>query len=664
MSNNALSARLKPARRLRALFLPLLALPGAPKRALKIIYDVSATALTFVAAHNLTTPYAPFFAAPQVGLMAATCGAVILAQVIGALYSPIAHARDFDLLRSSAIGALSGASVMVAASLVGLSQQPLGAAVILFAFLVILTGGGRVGLRAFLSERRSRARERVLIYGAGVAGRQLLAALRERGRHNVVGFVDDDARLHRTRIGGLPIFDATGVNDVVRKVNADMIMLAMPSISAAKRREILHRLEPLEQPVRTVPDIHDLLSGKAPLSQVRAITAEDWLGRDPVPPRRELIEPMIRDRVIMVTGAGGSIGSELCLQILRLRPQKLVLVEQSEHALYTILQRLGAQSEALFDRVSPHLGTVEDEKRMEQILFGYNVHAVFHAAAYKHVPLVETNLIDAVRNNAHGTTRIARAAVRAGVETFVLVSTDKAVRPANVMGASKRLAELVCQSFARNQTGTRFAVVRFGNVLDSSGSVAPLFRDQIERGGPVTVTHNEATRYFMTLSEAAQLVVQAGSLMQGGDVFVLGMGEPVRITDLACRMIRLAGFRPRFSEDGTAGPREIPVTFTGLRPGEKLTEELFVSQRADGTDHPLILREGPEDLDPSVLNGLVARLEAACQARDGAMIREVLSHRYVHYRPVVFDTPAVEAEPLAAPGKAGHGASVSADRLA
>jgi FlaA1/EpsC-like NDP-sugar epimerase len=256
---------------------------------------------------------------------------------------------------------------------------------------------------------------------------------------------------------------------------------------------------------------------------------------------------------------------------------------------------------------------------------------------------VETNAVDAVRNNAHGTARLARAAIKAGVTTFVLVSTDKAVRPANVMGASKRLAELVCKAFSQNQSGTKFAVVRFGNVLDSSGSVAPLFRDQIERGGPVTVTHNEATRYFMTLSEAAQLVIQAGALTKGGDVFVLGMGEPVRITDLACRMIRLAGYRPRFAEEGAGSSREILVTFTGLRPGEKLSEELFITQAADGTEHPLILREGDEPLDPSALNGLVARLEAACHGRDFDFICELLMHRFVHYRPGA--KPETEVKP-------------------
>lgn len=632
MSGQLRRVRVKSQRLLRDGIGRMVELPGLSKRSLKVGYDVLAVIVALAATHVLTD-FNIAFDARFIALLLLQAPMVVLVHFWSGLYGQIAFARDIDLLRAGGLGALCGGAVIVAAGFAGVTEVPVGGAVIFASFLTALTGGARVWVRSFMSERKTREGERVVIYGAGEAGRQLLAALRERGRHQVVAFVDDAAALSGQRIGGVTVFAASEIVDVLRTVRADTILLAMPSVSASKRREILHRLEPLEQTVRTVPDIHDILSGKAPLSQVRAITAEDLLGRDLVPPRRELIEPMIEGRSIMVTGAGGSIGSELCRQIIKLKPRRLVLVEQSEYALYAILRRLRAQSEELYERVSGHLGTVEDETRMQQILAEHDVEAVFHTAAYKHVPLVETNAIDAVRNNAHGTARLARAAIKAGVATFVLVSTDKAVRPANVMGASKRLAELVCKAFSQNQSGTKFAVVRFGNVLDSSGSVAPLFREQIEKGGPVTVTHNEATRYFMTLSEAAQLVVQAGALTKGGDVFVLGMGEPVRITDLACRMIRLAGYRPRFADDGAVAGREVLVTFTGLRPGEKLTEELFITQAADGTEHPLILREGDEPLDPSALNGLVARLEAACQARDLDLVREILMHRFVHYRP-------------------------------
>jgi len=634
--------RMKAQRLLRNAIGRLVTLPRPSKRVLKVGYDMLAVWVALAATYALTD-FNVAFDRNFILLLVLQAPTVVMVHFLAGLYSPIAYARDIDLLRAGGLGALCGGAIIATTSLAGVTELPVAGSVIFAAFLTPLTGGGRVWVRSFLSERKTREGERVLIYGAGEAGRQLLAALRERGHHQVVAFVDDAAELSGQRIGGVSVFAACDIVDVLRTVHADTIMLAMPSVTASKRREILHRLEPLEQTVRTVPDINDILSGKAPLSQVRAIMPEDLLGRDPVPARRELIEPMIAGRSIMVTGAGGSIGSELCRQIIKLKPRRLVLVEQSEYALYIILQRLRAQSEDLYDRVSGHLGTVEDETRMHQILAEHDVEAVFHTAAYKHVPLVETNAVDAVRNNAHGTARLARAAIKAGVTTFVLVSTDKAVRPANVMGASKRLAELVCKAFSQNQSGTKFAVVRFGNVLDSSGSVAPLFRDQIERGGPVTVTHNEATRYFMTLSEAAQLVIQAGALTKGGDVFVLGMGEPVRITDLACRMIRLAGYRPRFAEEGAGSSREILVTFTGLRPGEKLSEELFITQAADGTEHPLILREGDEPLDPSALNGLVARLEAACHARDFDFICELLMHRFVHYRPGA--KPETEVKP-------------------
>lgn len=611
----------------------LVALPGGFKRVLKVAYDLGAFAASLVVATLLTYGWPGLSLTSFFTVFGLGAPVLVLVMAARSLYGPIAYSRDTDILRSAWYGGLCGAAVYAGAGLGGLTVWSLGGVVILMAVMVALIGGARVMLRSILNGRRSKDRERVLIYGAGEAGRQLLAALQERRNFEVVAFVDDDAGLDGARIGGAPVFSASKIANVVRIVHADTILLAMPSISVRRRREILNRLEPLDQSVRTVPDLEDMMQGKALLSQVRAISPEDLLGRDPVPPHAELVRETIEGRTIMVTGAGGSIGSELCVQIMRLKPRRLVLVEQSEFALYSILERLRALFADRIDVASAHLCTVEDETRMEQIFAEHGVDTVFHAAAYKHVPLVEANMVDAVRNNSLGTVRVARAAVRAGVSTFILVSTDKAVRPASIMGATKRLAELICRALAHSQSGTRFALVRFGNVLDSSGSVAPLFRDQIERGGPVTVTHRDVTRYFMTLSEAAQLVIQAAGMAEGGDVFVLGMGEPVKIVDLATRMIRLAGYRPRFSEDGEPAVGEIAVVFTGLRPGEKLFEELFVSQNIQGTAHPLIQREGAEGLDASELNGLVARLEKACRSHDREMIRDLLSHRYVTYRP-------------------------------
>jgi FlaA1/EpsC-like NDP-sugar epimerase len=599
---------------------------------MKVVYDLAALIVATHAALLLSFGAVGYSLVSVCVILAVAAPVFVLTLASRSLYAPIAYSRDTDLIRSGLIGAIVSAAAYTAVGLSGFAPWTPGSTVILMAFLVVLVGGARVMLRAGLTERRHRSRERVLIYGAGEAGRQLLAALQERRNFDVVGFVDDAPTLEGARIGGAPVFAASDIVNVVRRVGADTILLAMPSISVGRRREILRRLEPLEQSVRTIPDLEDITRGKALVSQVRAIPPEDLLGRDPVAPDEALVRSVVKDRAIMVTGAGGSIGSELCRQILRLGPRRLVLIEQSEYALYALLERLRALYPNAEDVISAHLCTVEDETRMEQILSEHAIDAVFHAAAYKHVPLVEVNAVDAVRNNSLGTLRVARAAVRAGVSTFVLVSTDKAVHPASVMGATKRLAELICRALSQSKSGTRFALVRFGNVLDSSGSVAPLFRDQIERGGPVTVTHPEVTRYFMTISEAAQLVIQAAGMAEGGDVFVLGMGEPVRILDLATRMIRLAGYRPRLPEEGEAGLGEIAITFTGLRPGEKLREELFVGAEVKGTEHPLILREGDENLEPSELNGLVARLETACRTRDAALVRDVLAHRYVNLR--------------------------------
>lgn len=610
----------------------LVGLPGGWKRSMKVVYDLAALMIAVHGAMLLSFGLAGYSANGAWVVFAVAAPVLVLTLASRSLYAPIAYSRDTDLIRSAVVGAMVSALTYSLVGVAGLALWTPGSTVILMALLVLLVGGARVMLRAGLTERRHRTRERVIIYGAGEAGRQLLAALQERRNFEVVGFIDDSPTLEGARIGGAPVFLASNVANVVRRVKADTILLAMPSISVRRRREILRKLESLEQSVRTIPDLEDITRGKALVSQVRAIPPEDLLGRDPVAPDDALVRSVVEGRAILVTGAGGSIGSELCNQIIRLSPRRLVLIEQSEYALYALMERLRALNPDFEQVISAHLCTVEDETRVGQIMTEHEVDAVFHAAAYKHVPLVESNSIDAVRNNSLGTLRVARAAIRSGVATFILVSTDKAVHPASVMGATKRLAELVCRALSQSQTSTRFALVRFGNVLDSSGSVAPLFRDQIERGGPVTVTHPEVTRYFMTIGEAAQLVIQAAGMAESGDVFVLGMGEPVRIVDLATRMIRLAGYRPRLPEDGEAGLGEIAVTFTGLRPGEKLREQLFVGAEVKGTEHPLILREGDEDLDPSELNGLVARLETACRTRDAALVRDVLAHRYVNLR--------------------------------
>ena len=393
--------------------------------------------------------------------------------------------------------------------------------------------------------------------------------------------------------------------------------------------------------VQTIPGMADLVSGMARISDFRDISIEDLLGRDPVPPRAELMCADIAGQVVMVTGAAGSIGSELCRQLVSLDPRALVLFEISEIGLYRIEAELCAMTQASSRRIEivPILGSVQDPILVERVMRGFRVQTVYHAAAYKHVPIVEENIVEGLRNNVFGTEALVRAAIAAGVGLFVMISTDKAVRPTNVMGASKRIAELICQNAAAQDTATRFAMVRFGNVLGSSGSVVPRFRAQIEAGGPVTVTHPEVTRYFMTIPEAAQLVIQAGAMGRDGDVFLLDMGEPVRIVDLAVRMIRLAGFRP-YQMDGDEVIADLPdeggdigITFSGLRSGEKLYEELLIGDNAQPTDHPRIMKANEVAMRDEALSELLALLRQACARHDVAWLRSLLEAAPIGYSP-------------------------------
>jgi FlaA1/EpsC-like NDP-sugar epimerase len=473
---------------------------------------------------------------------------------------------------------------------------------------------------------------RVAIYGAGSGGMQLLGALRASHNYLPVAFIDDKVELQGTTIGGIKVFPPTHLASLAAKKKIDGVVLAIPSQSKAEQRRVIDRLAPLKLKTWIMPSMESLMSGNSRAEDVREIDIEDLLGRDPVAPDAELISKCITGKVVMVSGAGGSIGSELCRQIIRLRPSRLVLLELSEFALYSIDQDLqGLQKSLQLDiEVLPFLGSVLEQEKCERIMRNFAVETIYHAAAYKHVPLVEHNPIDGIRNNALGTLSMARAAVAAGVKCFVLISTDKAVRPTNVMGSTKRLAELIMQAFSRQQKTTRFCMVRFGNVLGSSGSVVPLFRKQILTGGPITVTHPEITRYFMTIPEAAQLVLQAGSMGEGGDVFVLDMGEPVRIIDMARRMVHLSGLEVKSDEtpDGT-----IEIRHVGLRPGEKLYEELLIGSNVEGTEHPLIMRAQEAEIPWNLLQELLAKLEAACSRYDHEAVRELLQQMVPGYVP-------------------------------
>ncbi|WP_392343451.1 polysaccharide biosynthesis protein [uncultured Shewanella sp.] len=490
-------------------------------------------------------------------------------------------------------------------------------------FSLVFIGGSRTIVRSIVGSGMKRSGEPVIIYGAGVSGRQLLTSLVQSHEYYPFAFVDDDLALHGTVIQGVHVHSPSIIRKLIKQKSVTKILLAIPSASRAKRQTILTRLEPLAVQILTIPAMADLVNGTKLYTDIKEVEIDDLLGRDAVNPREDLLSANIKDKVVMVTGAGGSIGSELCRQILKQTPKKLVLFELSEFALYTIDRELIATAKqlGLNVRIIPMMGSVQRENRVKAIMKAFGVQTVYHAAAYKHVPLVEHNVVEGVRNNVFGTLYTARAAIAANVETFVLISTDKAVRPTNVMGTTKRMAELVLQGLSREQNQTRFCMVRFGNVLGSSGSVVPLFRTQIANGGPVTVTHSEITRFFMTIPEASQLVIQAGAMGKGGDVFVLDMGKSVKIVDLAKKMIRLSGYDV-LSDENPDG--DIAIEFTGLRPGEKLYEELLIGDDVTGTEHERIMTANESYLTWKEYSVILKQLDIACHEFDHEAIRDIL----------------------------------------
>jgi len=523
---------------------------------------------------------------------------------------------------------------------------------------LVLIGGLRLAMRQFFHGdwfigmqgvpmmRREQGLTRVAIYGAGVAGNQLVAALRLGQRMRPVAFLDDDSTIANRVISGLAVYKPKHLEQMLRETGATEVLLALPSVSRSRRREILEYLEGFPLHVRSVPNFSDLAAGRVSVQDLQEVDIADLLGRDTVPAQEALLARCIEDRAVMVTGAGGSIGSELCRQIVALKPTLLILFEHSEFNLYAIHQELAALVErvGVSVQVLPILGSVRNQEKLFDVMRTWNVDTVYHAAAYKHVPIVEHNVAEGVFNNVLGTLYAAQAAMRTNVSNFVLVSTDKAVRPTNVMGSTKRLAEMMLQALSRevapvlfqdshrvsHVNRTRFTMVRFGNVLGSSGSVIPLFHKQIRGGGPLTVTHPKVTRYFMTIPEAAQLVIQAGSMGKGGDVFVLDMGEPVRIVELAEKMVRLSGLSVR-SERNPQG--DIAIEFTGLRPGEKLYEELLIGDNVAATDHPMIMSALEDAMGWDALKSGLQSLLDALETDDYVRVRYVLRELVNGYAP-------------------------------
>jgi FlaA1/EpsC-like NDP-sugar epimerase len=473
---------------------------------------------------------------------------------------------------------------------------------------------------------------RVAIYGAGHTGVQVATAFRASHEYSPMFMIDDKEELQGAIIAGLQVYSSKDLPELIAKNQIQEIHLVMPSIPKKTQKLILNRLEKLRVKVRVTPPIRDLLNGELTVKDLREIEIEDLLGRDLVVPNPALMAACIANKTVMVTGAGGSIGSELCRQILLQKPTSLIFLERSEIALYTIEKELLEikNTHSFSTQIVPFLASVLDTEKCQKILATFQVQTVYHAAAYKHVPLVEQNPIEGIRNNVFGTLSIAQAAMRAGVMNFVLISTDKAVRPTNVMGSTKRLAELILQGLSAQQSNTRFCMVRFGNVLGSSGSVVPLFRQQILAGGPITLTHPDITRYFMTIPEAAQLVLQAGSMGAGGDVFVLDMGEPVKILDLAERMVHLSGLSLKSESDDS---KAIEIQLVGLRPGEKLFEELLIGENVDGTEHPLIMRAEESMIAWPILHAKLEKLEIACKNFSYEEVRKLLLELVREYQP-------------------------------
>jgi len=527
--------------------------------------------------------------------------------------------------------------LLAADTMFGINAVPRSSFLIYWALALLYIGGSRMMARAYLQKFEHRNigradRECVAIYGAGDTGVKLASALKSGRQYEVVAFFDDNPDLTNCEVAGIKVYSTDEFEDVLEREAFTSVLLSIPSASRKRRLEIISRVEGFRVTVKTVPSMNDLVSGAAKVEEVREVEIEDLLGRDSMQPVTELLARCIHGKSVMVTGAGGSIGSELCRQILLQKPDRLVLFEQSEFALYQIEQELAASARqhGLQTAVVPILGSVTHLHRVEQVLRSFGVQTIYHAAAYKHVPMVERNFIEGVRNNVFGTWRTAEAARNAGVGTFVLISTDKAVRPTNVMGATKRFAELILQAFAREGGPTRYCMVRFGNVLGSSGSVVPLFRKQIQEGGPVTVTHPDITRYFMTIPEAATLVLQAGAMGSGGDVFVLDMGAPAKIINLARRMIHLSGLEVRDAEHPEG---DIEIVFSGLRPGEKLYEELLIGENVTGTAHPLIMRAEERELTWAELEVALANIDAACRRFDCDAIRNTLKEVVEGYQP-------------------------------
>jgi FlaA1/EpsC-like NDP-sugar epimerase len=614
--------------------LSILAWPRWFKRYLAVAVDVCLCVFTLWLAFAFRLNTWEFLSGIQLLTIPVSIGIAIPLFIVNGLYRAIFRfigwAAFMAIIRAVSIYGAIFAVIFAVISVPGIPRtvgllQPM---LLLLAVAISRLLARQVLGSSYRSILRQNEQTRTMIYGAGAVGRQLASALRNGGEFSIAGFLDEDRSLHGTLIDGIKVYDPENLRDLTSTMGVKTVLLAIPNISPEQRKAIIEKLRGGHVAVRNLPNVSDLARGRVRVSDFEDLAIDDLLGRPAVPPSENLMRRNVEGKVVMVTGAGGSIGSELCRQILQIGPKTLVLLEMNEFALYSIFLEL-SRMELRECRIVPLLGSVRDRDRMEEVIGVFRPDTIYHAAAYKHVPLVEQNLVEGISNNVFGTIVTASVARQFGVSSFVLISTDKAVRPTNVMGASKRIAELVLQAFAAEGGGTVFSMVRFGNVLGSSGSVVPLFRQQIAAGGPITLTHPEVTRFFMTIPEASQLVIQAGAMAQGGDVFVLNMGEPVKIIDLARSMVELSGLTVR-DEDNPDG--DIEFVMTGLRPAEKLYEELLLGNNPQPTEHQRIMKAEEEFLHWPELEAEIRLLEAGLKEKNLVRVNQQITKLVSGYR--------------------------------
>ena len=603
------------------------------KRAVMVVSDAVLLPLVLAASVLLTTGSRAVnfdsFGALAIG---ATFAGLATFAALGLYHSVVRFlaARDSLVIVTGILMSAVGAQIV--GLLVEGDSLSSATSVVQFAVGVLAVGGVRLGARFLFAVLGEYDAQPLIIYGAGESGRTTCVALGPSRKFRPVAFVDDKTALQGTRIGGLKVYSPSDLPNLLKRHPGASVLLALSAASRARRQEVLNSLAPLGVHVRSLPNLSEVLAGRARVDDIRELDTADLLGRVPVAPVASLFQACVRDKSVLVTGAGGSIGSEICRQVLNNGPKRLVLFELSELALYNLERELREKCdvESLQVEIVPLLGNVQHRGRLRAAMKAYGIQTVYHAAAYKHVPIVEANVIEGIDNNVLGSWAAAEVALEENVELFMLVSTDKAVNPTNVMGATKRAAEMVLQALQQRSTKTRFAMVRFGNVLASSGSVVPLFQEQIRRGGPVTVTHPDVIRYFMTIREAAQLVIQASAMAQGGDVFVLDMGQPVRIVELARRMVGLMGHTVRDSSNPNG---DIEIHFMGLRPAEKLYEELLIGKNVSGTQHPMIMRAIEHMLPWATVQPVLTRLVEAIRLGDTSRALQLLQGLVVEYRP-------------------------------